>query len=266
MPGPSVSTRCACLAGRSGCCRGSPAAARGRHHRSRPVLQVARGEAQGIPSPTSSGWLPPGPCSSKDLWPRASALWLVRRNCLTRCYRGSMRRLNSARPGACGSSSRAAWERLTFRPIRRSKRSPRRSTGLRRLTLRPSSVSSWRAGLSRWPLDRPALMARRRRPYWNHSHRLGRTRGAGEITVSDVRRARRATGLSIAQVAERSHIPAPMIRQLEWGYVRNWPTGLYGRTQLVRYARAAGLDEEVVVGAIAPLLVGTARRRFVSLA
>lgn len=78
--------------------------------------------------------------------------------------------------------------------------------------------------------------------------------GGGELTVSDVRRARRATGLTIAQVGERSHIPASMLRQLEWGYLGNWPTGLYGRTQLVRYARAAGLDEEVVVRAISPLL------------
>lgn len=75
-----------------------------------------------------------------------------------------------------------------------------------------------------------------------------------ELTVSDVRRARRATGLTLAQVSERSRIPAPLLRELEWGYLNNWPTGHYGRTQLVRYARAAGLDEEVVVRTVWPLI------------
>ncbi len=77
---------------------------------------------------------------------------------------------------------------------------------------------------------------------------------SNELTVSDVRRARRATGLTLAQVGERSRIPATLLRELEWGYLRNWPTGYYGRTQLVRYARAAGLDEEVVVRTVWPLI------------
>jgi hypothetical protein len=68
-----------------------------------------------------------------------------------------------------------------------------------------------------------------------------------ELTVSDVRRARRATGLTLTQIGERSRIPVRLLRELEWGYFRNWPSGHYGRTQLVRYARAAGLDEDVVV-------------------
>lgn len=75
-----------------------------------------------------------------------------------------------------------------------------------------------------------------------------------ELTVSDVRRARRATGLTLTQVGERSRIPVALLRELEWGYLRNWPAGHYGRTQLVRYARAAGLDEEVVIRTIWPLL------------
>jgi Tol biopolymer transport system component len=77
---------------------------------------------------------------------------------------------------------------------------------------------------------------------------------ATHLTVSDIRRARRATGLALQDVAERSRIPVPLLRQLEWGYLRNWPTGLYGRTQLVRYARASGLDEQVVVSTLWPLL------------
>ena len=79
------------------------------------------------------------------------------------------------------------------------------------------------------------------------------------LTVSDIRRARRATGLPLAAVSERSHIPIGMLRQLEWGYFINWPTGNYGRTQLVRYARAAGLDEELVVGTLLPLIEVTER-------
>jgi cytoskeletal protein RodZ len=74
-----------------------------------------------------------------------------------------------------------------------------------------------------------------------------------ELTISDVRRARRATGLTLAQISERSRIPVALLRELEWGYLRNWPSGHYGRTQLVRYARAAGLDEEVVVGTVLPI-------------
>jgi hypothetical protein len=74
------------------------------------------------------------------------------------------------------------------------------------------------------------------------------------LTVSDIRRARRATGLPLASIAERSHIPLGMLRQLEWGYFFNWPTGNYGRTQLVRYARAAGLDEQLVVATLLPVI------------
>jgi len=79
------------------------------------------------------------------------------------------------------------------------------------------------------------------------------------LTVSDIRRARRATGLPLAAVSERSHIPIGMLRQLEWGYFINWPTGNYGRTQLVRYARAAGLDEQLVVGTLLPMIDVTER-------
>ena len=77
---------------------------------------------------------------------------------------------------------------------------------------------------------------------------------ASELTISDVRRARRATGVTIAEVSERSRIPAFLLRELEWGYLRNWPGGLYGRSQLVRYARAAGLDEGLVIDVALPLV------------
>lgn len=80
-----------------------------------------------------------------------------------------------------------------------------------------------------------------------------------EITVSDLRRARRATGLSLAEIADRSRIPVSLLRELEWGYFVNWPSGQYGRTQLVRYARAAGLDDEVVIRAVQPELAAAGR-------
>ena len=73
------------------------------------------------------------------------------------------------------------------------------------------------------------------------------------LTISDIRRARRATGVPLVEIAERSRIPVGLLRQLEWGYLFNWPKGRYGRTQLVRYARAAGLDEELVLSTVTPL-------------
>ncbi len=76
------------------------------------------------------------------------------------------------------------------------------------------------------------------------------------MDISDIRRARRDTGLSLDEISSRSRIPVAMLRQLEWGYLRNWPSGLYGRTQLARYARAAGLNRQVVLDAIRPLMDG----------
>lgn len=75
-----------------------------------------------------------------------------------------------------------------------------------------------------------------------------------ELTISDIRRARRATGLTLAQIAERSRISPRLLVELEWGYLRNWPASHMGRTQLVRYAQAAGLDDRVVVRTVWPLL------------
>lgn len=77
--------------------------------------------------------------------------------------------------------------------------------------------------------------------------------GTEMLTISDIRRARRATGIPLAEISTRSRIPVALLRQLEWGYLSNWPTGLYGRTQLVRYARAAGLDEQIVISTVWPM-------------
>ena len=75
-----------------------------------------------------------------------------------------------------------------------------------------------------------------------------------ELTISDIRRARRATRLTLADISERSRIPVDLLRELEWGYLVNWPPGFNGRAQLGRYARAAGLDEHIVMGVALPLL------------
>ena len=73
-------------------------------------------------------------------------------------------------------------------------------------------------------------------------------------TPAEFRRARRANGFTLAQVAERSRIPLALLQEFESGELISWPTGLYGRTQLVRYARASGLDPDDVVAAVWPSL------------
>jgi hypothetical protein len=82
-----------------------------------------------------------------------------------------------------------------------------------------------------------------------------------DLTISDIRRARRATGLTIAEIAQRSQISSRLLRELEWGYFLNWPASHLGRRQLVRYARAAGLDDQLVVRTVWPLLEESVRER-----
>jgi Tol biopolymer transport system component len=74
------------------------------------------------------------------------------------------------------------------------------------------------------------------------------------LTISDIRRARRATGLTLAEISQRSHISSRLLCELEWGYLRNWPGSDLGRNQLVRYAHAAGLDDQLVVRTVWPLI------------
>jgi hypothetical protein len=74
------------------------------------------------------------------------------------------------------------------------------------------------------------------------------------LTISDLRRARRATRLTLADISDRTQIPVTLLREFEWGYFANWPSGFHGRSQIVRYARAAGLDEDVVVETVLPML------------
>lgn len=88
---------------------------------------------------------------------------------------------------------------------------------------------------------------------------LARMEPGTALTISDIRRARRATGLTLSDVATRSRIPAWLLRELEWGYFRNWPAGSEGRSLLVRYARAAGLDDQIVTRTVWPLVEREAR-------
>ncbi|HEX5475079.1 MAG TPA: helix-turn-helix domain-containing protein [Vicinamibacterales bacterium] len=81
------------------------------------------------------------------------------------------------------------------------------------------------------------------------------------VTISDIRRARRATGLTLDDVSAKTRIPAPLLRELEWGYLSNWPAGRTGRTQLTTYAQAVGLDERLVLRVAWPLLKAAATSR-----
>jgi hypothetical protein len=74
------------------------------------------------------------------------------------------------------------------------------------------------------------------------------------ITVSDIRRARRTTGVSLSDISRRCQVPMQLLRELEWGYLANWPASQMGRRLLTSYARAAGLDEELVIRTVWPLL------------
>ena len=74
-----------------------------------------------------------------------------------------------------------------------------------------------------------------------------------DITISDIRRARRATGMTLVDIAARIRIPAPLLCELEWGYLDNWPATPAVRRHIVSYARAAGLDDQLVVRAVWPL-------------
>jgi hypothetical protein len=78
---------------------------------------------------------------------------------------------------------------------------------------------------------------------------------AAPLTISDIRRARRATGWSLEALSDLADVPLARLRELEWGYVLNWRADAEGRDRLRRYARVAGLDEELVLSVAWPLIV-----------
>ena len=95
---------------------------------------------------------------------------------------------------------------------------------LRTLDLPPyATLDDFRAALARFAV--PDLAARARRLYgrWEQA-RVARLPPASppELTISDIRRARRATGLSLDDLSAVADVPAARLRELEWGYLRNW--------------------------------------------
>lgn len=93
---------------------------------------------------------------------------------------------------------------------------------------------------------------------WTARHAVSPESPPGrEVTISDIRRARRATGLSLEDVARACGVPVWRLRELEWGYMRNWTADDRGRRDLGAYARAAGLDTTLVVDVAWPLLEST---------
>jgi Helix-turn-helix domain len=65
-------------------------------------------------------------------------------------------------------------------------------------------------------------------------------------TVSDLRRARRARGASLAAIGADTGIPVSLLRELEWGMFDNWWSSSGAEKPLRAYADAAGLDPDAV--------------------
>ena len=120
-----------------------------------------------------------------------------------------------------------------------------------------TSLDEFRAALTRFETEDLRDIARALFAVWE---RAGVTRAfkaapRADLTISDVRRARRATGLSLSYVATVAEVQPRRLRDLEWGYMRDWPATAEARAQVIRYARAAGLDESIVLSIAWPLIV-----------
>jgi Helix-turn-helix domain len=120
---------------------------------------------------------------------------------------------------------------------------------LRTLDLPPfSSFEEFMAALQRFAAGDLVATARNLYQSWE------RARAPRELTISDLRRARRATGLSLNAISAAAGVSVPLLRELEWGFFRNWRHDAEGRAQLTRYARAAGLDEQLVISIAWPMV------------
>jgi hypothetical protein len=76
-----------------------------------------------------------------------------------------------------------------------------------------------------------------------------------ELTVSDLRRWRRAASrVSLQHMAYRIGVPHSLLRDLEWGYFENWPSGAFAERCLRAYAREARIDPAVVLRVVLPQL------------
>jgi hypothetical protein len=68
-------------------------------------------------------------------------------------------------------------------------------------------------------------------------------------TISDVRRLRRAGGVSLTQIAQDTGIPVSLLRELEWGVLAHWDPSHTARS-LEAYAKRAGLDPSRVAAIV----------------
>ena len=120
-----------------------------------------------------------------------------------------------------------------------------------------ASLPEFRAALSRFVTDEVGDVARGLFSAWERASvtRAFKAAPRADLTISDVRRARRATGLSLGHLAAVAEIPPARLRDLEWGYMRDWPATAEARAQVIRYARAAGLDESIVLSIAWPMIV-----------
>jgi hypothetical protein len=126
---------------------------------------------------------------------------------------------------------------------------------LRTLDLPPyETLDEFRTALVRFAEPDLSMTVRRLFRAWDTRRNGGSAVVARALTISDIRRARRATGLSLDDLAGAADVPAARLRELEWGYLRNWRADDEGRAEVVRYARAAGLDEQVVLSIVWPML------------
>jgi negative regulator of sigma E activity len=117
-----------------------------------------------------------------------------------------------------------------------------------------ASLDEFCAALTRFAGPDPVATARGLFRRWEERQVPAPAVAAPELTISDIRRARRATGWSLDDLSAVADVPAARLRELEWGYVRNWRADEDARNRVRRYARAAGLDEALVLSIAWPLI------------
>jgi hypothetical protein len=118
-----------------------------------------------------------------------------------------------------------------------------------------ATLDEFGAALGRFAVPDLPATARTLFRAWEEARAVRRPAvAAASLTISDIRRARRATGLSLDDLSAVADVPAARLRELEWGYILNWRADDAGRSDVVRYARAAGLDEQIVLSIVWPMI------------
>ncbi len=121
-----------------------------------------------------------------------------------------------------------------------------------------ASLDEFRAALARFSGPDPVATRRDLFRRWAEAQGTPAPTVAAPLTISDIRRARRATGLSLDYLSDLADVPMARLRELEWGYVRHWRADAEARARVQRYARAAGLDEDLVLSIAWPLIIENA--------